>query len=94
MFNKGLIDFLKKYTDIKNDGEIGEQDAPAAEPAAGGSASTGKTPKKWESGRTMGKTYGGPGYKWESGRTFLRTTIWILRRKLAEKSAFFVYFYR
>ena len=68
-----VIDFLKKYTDRKNDGEIGVQDAPAAEPAAGGSASTGKTPKKWESGRTMGKTYGGPGYKWESGRTFGKT---------------------
>jgi hypothetical protein len=72
-----LIDFLKKYTNKKDVGEIGEQDvaaaAPASEPPAGGSASTGKTPKKWESGRTMGKTYGGPGYKWESGRTFGKT---------------------
>ena len=24
---------------------------------------------KWESGRTMGKTYMGPNSKWESGRT-------------------------
>ena len=71
-----LIDFFKKYTGKKNVGEIGEQDAPAASataPATGEAASTGKTPKKWESGRTMGKTYGGPGYKWESGRTFGKT---------------------
>jgi len=72
-----LIDFFKKYTGKKNVGEIGEQDspaaAPAAAPAASGSAGTGKTPKKWESGRTLGKTYGGPGYKWDSGRTFGKT---------------------
>lgn len=74
-----LIDFFKKYTGKKNVGEIGEQDTPttapatAPAPAAGGTAGTGKTPKKWESGRTMGKTYGGPGYKWESGRTLGKT---------------------
>lgn len=34
----------------------------------GGSA---KSVKKWESGRTFGKTYmNDPKYKWESGRTF------------------------
>ena len=58
---------------LKNFWWVNEAPEPAAEPAAGGSSSTGKTPKKWESGRTMGKTYGGPGYKWESGRTFGKT---------------------
>ena len=41
--------------------------------ASSGGAATPASVKKWESGRTMGKTYGGPGYKWESGRTMGKT---------------------
>ena len=50
--------------------EFAEQDASAD---TSSSDTTSGTVKKWESGRTMGKTYGGPGYKWESGRTFGKT---------------------
>jgi hypothetical protein len=46
-----LITLFDKYSERKKNGEIGEQEAAAA-PSGGGesSASTGKTPKKWESG--------------------------------------------
>lgn len=70
-----LITLFDKYSGRKQNGEIGEQEAAAA-PSGGGesSASTGKTPKKWESGRTFGKSYmNDPKYKWESGRTFGKT---------------------
>jgi hypothetical protein len=68
-----LINFFNQYTGNKSS-ELGEQEAAA--PAAGGSTSTpsGKTPKKWESGRAFGKTYmNDPKYKWESGRKFGKT---------------------
>lgn len=42
-------------------------------PSGGGTPSSYPQVSKWESGRTMGKTYGGPGYKWESGRTMGKT---------------------
>lgn len=49
--------------------EMVEQEG--SEPAAStdSASATPSSVKKWESGRTMGKTYGGPGYKWESGRS-------------------------
>lgn len=59
-----IINLLKKLS-YSNKMEFVEQDA-SADTSSG-------TVKKWESGRTMGKTYGGPGYKWESGRTFGKT---------------------
>ena len=66
-----LINFLKKYTDKKNDGEIGEQDAAAAPtPSSGGS---GKTPPKWADTYTLtrgkGNKLGLAGEKWETGLT-------------------------
>lgn len=71
-----IIDFLRKFTITKND--LDEQEAAAADTstaggATGGSTSTGKTPKKWESGRTFGKTYQPPPYSWDSGRTLGKT---------------------
>lgn len=70
-----LTTLFEKFSDRKNSGEIGEQEAAAAPSGGGeGSTSTGKTPKKWESGRTFGKSYmNDPKYKWESGRTFGKT---------------------
>lgn len=69
-----LIAIFQKYSEIKK-GEIGEQEAGGAPPAGGESGTkSGKTPKKWESGRKFGKTYmNDPKYKWESGRTFGKT---------------------
>lgn len=69
-----IITFMKKFTAIRS--EIGEQDAPADTGAGGGTtgtATSGKTPKKWESGRAYGKTHQPPPYSWESGRTFGKT---------------------
>ena len=60
-----IINLLKKLS-YSNKMEFAEQDASSSDTKSG-------TVKKWESGRTMGKTYGGPGYKWESGRTFGKT---------------------
>ena len=64
-----IINLLKKLSS-SNKMEFAEQDASAD---TSSSDTTSGTVKKWESGRTMGKTYGGPGYKWESGRTFGKT---------------------
>jgi hypothetical protein len=55
--------------------------APAASaPSSGGGGGGGatnqakeKNVKKWESGRRMGKTYGGHGYVWSSDRTMGKT---------------------
>lgn len=57
-----LILFFKKNTKSSEKTEFTEQDAAA--PSSGGS---GKTPKKWESGRKFGKTYmNDPKYVWNS----------------------------
>lgn len=61
-----LIEFFKKYSqtskmDIEEQGATGE--APA-----------GRAVKKWESGRTFGKTYmNDPKYVWTSGRQMGKT---------------------
>ena len=56
-----LISFYKKNTSKTNKKEVSEQDAGTS---TGGS---GKTPKKWESGRKFGKTYmNDPKYVWVS----------------------------
>jgi hypothetical protein len=60
-----LIEFFKKYSqasriDIE---EQGAEEAPAGKPV-----------KKWESGRTFGKTYmNDPKYVWTSGRQMGKT---------------------
>jgi hypothetical protein len=64
-----IINILKKLS-YSNKMEFAEQDDSADTSSSDTSSGT---IKKWESGRTMGKTYGGPGYKWESGRTFGKT---------------------
>ena len=69
-----LIDFLKKYTDNKNGGEIGEQDAAAAPaPASPSSGGSGKAPPKWADTYTLtrgkGNKLGLAGEKWETGLT-------------------------
>lgn len=67
-----IINLLKKLS-YSNKVEFTEQDAPADTSSSDTSTASSGTVKKWESGRVMGKTYGGPGYKWESGRTFGKT---------------------
>jgi hypothetical protein len=78
-----LIDFFRKYTPVKKNKPLDEQDEPAAAPApepvaapsAGGAAPSGggKTPKKWETGLTRGKANQIANTKWESGRTLGKT---------------------
>lgn len=64
-----LISFFKKNTKISTKDEFVEQ----ADAGAGGT-STGKTPKKWESGRKFGKTYmNDPKYVWKSDRVMGKT---------------------
>jgi hypothetical protein len=70
-----LIMFMEKF--IGSDKlEMGEQEGEAAAPSSdsGGSTTSASPMKKWESGRTFGKTYmNDPKYKWESGRTLGKT---------------------
>lgn len=58
----------------ENSGEIGEQEEGGSTPppssSSGGSTSSAKS---WESGRKMGKTYGGHGYVWNSDRSMGKT---------------------
>jgi len=74
-----LIDFFRKYTPTKKNKPLDEQEAPAPEaaaaPAAGEAAPSGggKTPKKWETGLTRGKSNQIANTKWESGRTLGKT---------------------
>ena len=46
-----IISLMKEYTPLKNEGEIGEQDAAAAAPSSGGGGGTTyPTVTKWETG--------------------------------------------
>lgn len=58
----------------ENSGEIEEQEETGGEtssaPSSGGGTTGGKS---WESGRKMGKTYGGHGYVWKSDRAMGKT---------------------
>jgi hypothetical protein len=61
-----LIKFYKNNTKSESKEEFTEQDAAAAG-ASAPSGGSGKTPKKWESGRKFGKTYmNDPKYVWNS----------------------------
>lgn len=63
-----LISFFNQYG--LKEKSISEQDAAPA----GGGTSSGKTPKKWESGRKFGKTYmNDPKYVWKSDRVMGKT---------------------
>lgn len=59
------------------DTEIDEQEDTSSSTTSpsGGSTGGGSTTsaKSWESGRKMGKTYGGHGYKWNSDRSMGKT---------------------
>ena len=69
---ESLIFFFKKNTKSSEKEEFTEQDAAAG--GTTGSAPTGKTPKKWESGRKFGKTYmNDPKYVWKSDRVMGKT---------------------
>ena len=71
-----LIDFFRKHTPIKKNKPLDEQDAPDAAPAPApepSAPSSGKTPKKWETGLTRGKANPVGNTKWESGRTLGKT---------------------
>jgi len=68
-----LIMFMEKFIKLDKS-EIGEQEGEAASSDSGGSTTSASPMKKWESGRTLGKTYmNDPKYKWESGRTLGKT---------------------
>ncbi len=67
-----IINLLKKLS-YSNKVEFAEQEGSADTSSSDTSTASSGTVKKWESGRVMGKTYGGHGYKWESGRTFGKT---------------------
>ena len=69
-----LINFFDKYSELET--ELIEQEvaADAGASTGGGGGGTGKTPKKWESGRVFGKTYtNDPKSVWTSNRTFGKT---------------------
>lgn len=71
-----LIDFFRKHSYDKSSTTIDEEEAAGATPSGGstGTAPSGKTPKKWESGRKFGATYmNDPKHKWTSGRTMGKT---------------------
>jgi hypothetical protein len=69
---ESLIFFFKKNTKSFEKEEFTEQDSAAG--GTTGSAPTGKTPKKWESGRKFGKTYmNDPKYVWKSDRVMGKT---------------------
>ena len=60
-----LIKFYKNNTKSVDKEEFTEQDDAGASSAPSGGS--GKTPKKWESGRKFGKTYmNDPKYVWNS----------------------------
>jgi hypothetical protein len=66
-----LINFFQQHTD-SNSFDLGEQESTAGTSDAG-STSSGKSPKKWETGLTRGKANQIAVTKWESGRTFGKT---------------------
>jgi len=72
-----IISFMEKFIGSSTD-ELKEQEAAASGAPSGGSASStapaGKPVKKWESGRTFGKTYmNDPKYGWKSDRVIGKT---------------------
>jgi hypothetical protein len=71
-----ILGILRQFSNSSKEEFVeqeGEASADTGGGATGGGTSSASPVKKWESGRTMGKTYGGPGYKWESGRTMGKT---------------------
>jgi len=70
-----LMMFMEKFIGTDKS-EMGEQEGDTAPTSDSGAATTTSASpmKKWESGRTLGKTYmNDPKYKWESGRTLGKT---------------------
>ena len=63
-----IIKTISKVLSSKN--EMVEQEDSAE---TGGSAGSTSSTKSWESGRKMGKTYGGHGYVWKSDRSMGKT---------------------
>jgi len=65
-----LMMFMEKFIGTDKS-EMGEQEGDTAPASDSGASTTSSSPmKKWESGRTLGKTYmNDPKYKWETGIT-------------------------
>jgi hypothetical protein len=67
-----IISFMEKFMNVTK-GDIGEQESTdSSAPSTGGGTTSSSSPTKykWESGRTLGKTYmNDPKYKWETGLT-------------------------
>jgi hypothetical protein len=68
-------DILKSISSLSfSSREMKEQEDSAAGDTSSGGGSTKSTgAKQWESGRKMGKTYGGPKYVWNSDRVMGKT---------------------
>ncbi len=64
-----IISLMKKYTITQKDGEIGEQDTPAA---GGGGKASYPTVTKWESGATRGLANPVGLTKWKDGYKITR----------------------
>ena len=62
---------LKTISSFKNFSKEIKEDEASFSDTGGSSQSTGA--KQWESGRKMGKTYGGSKYVWNSDRTMGKT---------------------
>jgi hypothetical protein len=69
-----IINLMKRYTNKENQGEIGEQDAPAAGGTSTGGGTKYPTVTKWESGVTRGPAN-------QIGLTKWRDTVKITRGK-------------
>jgi len=50
-----------------------QEDSAAGDTSSGGGSTKSTGAKQWESGRKMGKTYGGPKYVWNSDRVMGKT---------------------
>jgi len=65
-----ILGILRQFSNSSKE-EFVEQEGEASADTGGGDTGGGTASaspvKKWESGRTMGKTYGGHGYKWFTG---------------------------
>jgi hypothetical protein len=66
------IDELPEENSAK-EGEIEEQEDSGGGETGGSTGGSTSSAKSWESGRKMGKTYGGHNYVWKSDRTMGKT---------------------
>lgn len=75
-----LIAFFEKFSEKQSESSLDEQDYPtppssqtSSSPSDSGSGSGGKTPRKWESGASRGKSNPTANTVWTSGRKLGKT---------------------